>query len=310
MRSCADVKHDDIVLIITEKETFEIGEAISRVAREITSEVSHMTIKLLLLHGESPPSNVAEKMEKSNVIFSLTRKSIAHTQARYNATEAGARFLSLPDYSFDVLESPALKADFRALTQLSFALAELLTKGHNLRISSSKGTEFSCQITGRTANAAPGWCWKAGVLASPPDAETNISIIEESSHGVLVIDGSIPCTEIGKLEQPLKLRVNNGKVIGIEGNHADTLAHLYDRLNIPATRIPAEFGIGLNPYAKVKGVMLEDEGCMGTIHIGMGSNKTIGGNIEIPFHLDHVICAPTVLLDEKIIIEEGKLVVF
>ena len=71
----------------------------------------------------------------------------------------------------------------------------------------------------------------------------------------------------------------------------------------------AEFGIGLNPKAELCGRMLEDEGCMGTVHFGFGSNSTIGGKNKINFHLDLVMKEPTVMIDGKVIIQKGDLTI-
>ena len=68
----------------------------------------------------------------------------------------------------------------------------------------------------------------------------------------------------------------------------------------------AEFGIGLNPKAELKGSMLEDEGCLGTVHLGIGSNKTIGGMNDVPFHLDHIIRQATIQVDDETLIERGE----
>ena len=74
-------------------------------------------------------------------------------------------------------------------------------------------------------------------------------------------------------------------------------------------RVLAEFGIGLNPLAKLTGIMLTDEGALGTIHLGFGSNSTVGGANEVDFHLDFVIKNPTVILDKNIILEKGNLII-
>ena len=73
--------------------------------------------------------------------------------------------------------------------------------------------------------------------------------------------------------------------------------------------IAAEFGVGLNPKAKLIGNMLQDEGALGTIHIGIGANSTIGGLNHVNFHLDHIIRNPTFFIDNKCIMENGKFII-
>ena len=53
--------------------------------------------------------------------------------------------------------------------------------------------------------------------------------------------------------------------------------------------------------------MLIDEGSRGNIHLGLGSNSTIGGRNKVNFHLDHVIKKPSVFIDDYKIIDKGKI---
>jgi leucyl aminopeptidase (aminopeptidase T) len=71
-------------------------------------------------------------------------------------------------------------------------------------------------------------------------------------------------------------------------------------------RILAEIGVGLNPIAKLTGTMLTDEGALGCVHFGFGSNYTTGGINRINFHLDFVIKEPSLFIDKKPIIINGK----
>jgi leucyl aminopeptidase (aminopeptidase T) len=75
----------------------------------------------------------------------------------------------------------------------------------------------------------------------------------------------------------------------------------------PATRVLGEFGIGLNPNAKLTGYMLEDEGVLGTCHLGIGSNLSFGGLNDVPFHLDHIIRDATITVDGKVIVDGGSI---
>jgi leucyl aminopeptidase (aminopeptidase T) len=72
-------------------------------------------------------------------------------------------------------------------------------------------------------------------------------------------------------------------------------------------RVVAEIGVGLNPAAELCGAMLEDEGCAGTVHVGIGANAAIGGANAVPFHLDVVLRAPTLLVDDAPVVQAGVL---
>lgn len=54
-------------------------------------------------------------------------------------------------------------------------------------------------------------------------------------------------------------------------------------------------------------MLLEDEKKLGTVHIALGDNKSMGGKINVPIHVDGVILNPTVYFDDKIIMKNGKL---
>ena len=302
---CANLAPGEKALIISEARTEEIGRALGRAVRGTTDHLIERVIDAPTMHGQEPPVDVAAQMSASDVIFGLTKMSMAHSQARYRATRAGARYLSLPDYSEAVLTRPALFADFRSLTPRADRLAEILTTGRRLTLTTQAGTQLTCDLTGRTGNSAPGWCNGPSTLASPPDAESNIAPLEDRSTGVIVVDGSIPHPALGLLAAPLTLRVAGGRVTDIDGPQAEILAGLFDELGNPATRVVAEFGIGLNPLAQLCGSMLEDEGCLGTAHLGIGANATIGGANHAPFHLDLVLRHVTVAVDDRVIMQAG-----
>lgn len=68
----------------------------------------------------------------------------------------------------------------------------------------------------------------------------------------------------------------------------------------------AEMGLGLNPKCRMIGIMLEDEGVMGTAHIGIGTSITLGGNIKTSCHYDLIMWKAKVEVDGKVIIEDEQ----
>lgn len=306
--NCADLKKTDKVYIISNPVTAHLGELIKQEALPTCENVEHETLEEFKIHGQEPNESIAGKMFNATVIFCITKMSMAHTKARLNANNNGVKYFSLPDYSDEVMSSPALLADFKSIKTISIKIADMLSDAEEIRLTTALGTDLTLNVKGRTANPAPGFCYDNILLASPPDGETNIAPNETLTNGVAVIDGSIPCKEIGLLSSPVTLTIKNGMVTEITGQQSETLTKVFDRLGNPKCRIVAEFGMGLNKLAELKGSMLEDEGTLGTIHLGIGSNKTIGGLNEVAFHLDHIIRKATVAIDGKIIMKDGTFV--
>src|SRR5262249_2351330 len=115
-----------------------------------------------------------------------------------------------------------------------------------------------------------------------------------------------PCREVGLLRAPLELGVEHGRVVsvGSDDETAHVIEAMFEKAG-PKSRNVGEFGLGLNPLARLCGVMLEDEGTLGTAHFGIGANATIGGTVSVPFHLDFVFRSPTVTLDEETMLARG-----
>jgi leucyl aminopeptidase (aminopeptidase T) len=71
----------------------------------------------------------------------------------------------------------------------------------------------------------------------------------------------------------------------------------------------AELGIGTNEKAILTGEILEDEKILGSCHVAFGASAGIGGNVQVPVHLDCIILRPTVELDGEAIVRDGELVI-
>lgn len=122
----------------------------------------------------------------------------------------------------------------------------------------------------------------------------------------MVIDASV--SGIGRLKDPLTIIIKNGFAIDFKGKQARRLKNLIKNLGKSARNI-AELGIGTNPKAKVVGVVLEDEKVMGTAHIALGDNISLGGAVKAKCHLDAVFFKPTIYVDNKKMMKDGKLLV-
>jgi leucyl aminopeptidase (aminopeptidase T) len=164
-------------------------------------------------------------------------------------------------------------------------------------------------IDERDGHADTGLNHNPGDFSNLPAGEGYIAPLEEKSEGVIVINGSM--AGVGKLEdEEIIITVKEGFATEIRGGKAaEKLLSIMQPFGKLAFNV-AELGIGTNDKALVIGNVLEDEKAIGTVHLAFGDNKSMGGTIRVASHLDGVIMKPTVYVDDKLIMEEGKFLIF
>jgi 2,5-dihydroxypyridine 5,6-dioxygenase len=307
LTTCSDSAKDENILFVTDDTSFEVAGAMWEAAQDYPNK-SIVKMSDRGMHGQEPPQIVATAMTGADVIFGITKFSLFHTDARRNAVANGARFVNMVDYNMRMLQSGGLYADFVAQGQVVERVAQKMV-GDRIRIKSPKGTDITAKISGRPAVPQYARSLESGKSSSPPDIECAIGPLEDSANGIVVIDGSIPHPELGLVTEEIVLTLENGKIVAIRGGgQAQILAKILKDSNDPQAYCLGEIGIGLNPQCALNGRMLEDEGCMGTVHFGFGSNTSFFGTIESNFHLDMIFVVPTVAVDKKIILKDGKLI--
>lgn len=307
---CGNLVPGERALLIFDSTTRDISRLF--VARSAALGLSLETheIPVAPIHGTEPPAGAAEKMIGADICLGLTLMSLAHTEARRTLCARGGRYLSLPEYTMDLLTDPSIGVDYRQRAPVVRRVADALSAAARIRVTTALGTDLVCNASGRVGNYCPGFVEKAGDLGSPPDIEANISPVEEDSRGMIVVDGSIPCAEIGLLETPVTLTVEGGKIVDFASRDRSllaTLRGLFERLGDERAYVLAECGIGLNTEARLTGSMLTDEGAYGNIHFGFGSNATVGGKNKVPFHLDFVCKNASLDIDDVPLIRGGVL---
>ena len=293
-----NLKKEESLLVITDFTTFKMGDYFEKILKK-KYVVKHLSIKPLKIHGQHINDQVSKIMNSSDLIIGLTKNSMAHSPERIESEKFGARYLSLPDYSDHLLEHRALRVDFKKIAKNAIHLAHKLSKTNHISIQTPLGTNLELTVEGRKGNFAPGFVNSEIKLGSPPDIECNIAPIENKSNGKIIVDGSIPHSNIGLLNSKITLSIDNGKLIDISGENV-VVEKIKNLINFESDDVfLGEFGIGLNNKSNLCGNMLLDEGCFGTIHFGFGSNLALGGKINSNFHLDFVLNSTQCIFDEE-----------
>jgi leucyl aminopeptidase (aminopeptidase T) len=125
---------------------------------------------------------------------------------------------------------------------------------------------------------------------------------------VIVVDGSL--AGIGKITgQPVQITVEKGQAVKIEGGkQAEKFNEIVNSIGAQARNL-AELGVGTNDMAEIKGTILEDEKVLGTVHLALGNNVTMGGTVNVSFHVDGILLKPTLKIDGQVILQDGKMLV-
>lgn len=304
LETCLAVKAGETVLVITDEPTREIGAAIWRVAKSMNTEAMIVEMIPRQRNGEEPPAPIAALMAASSVVLCPTSKSLTHTAARREACAHGARIATLPGITTDMMIR-CLNADYAAIAARSKNLACVLEGGDEIHVTSPAGTDIRLRRGGRRAIPNTGLYHNPGEGGNLPAGETYFAPIEGSAQGIVVFEAAV--AGIGKIKKPIRLAVQNGIAVEITGSdEAQKLNDLINPLGTAARNI-AELGIGTNDQAKITGVILEDEKVLGTVHLALGDNISMGGTVAVPSHLDGLILQPTVYLDGQMIMKAGRL---
>lgn len=306
---CVALKKGESVFIITDANKEHIARVIAAAALEREGEVVVGIIEPRAKAGQEPPKVIAEAMKHADIVLCPVSKSITHTYAVKDAAKNGARILVMTDFSDETLVRGGIQADFKAIKPVCQKVAHAFEEGNELYIQSPAGTDLKVDIRGRRGNAL--FCIvEPGQFSTVPTVEANVSPVERSAHGQIVADASVPYLDIGLLEEPIHADVKDGFITKLwGGSQASILLRDLDAHGDPNCFNIAEVGLGLNPFCRMIGVMLEDEGVLGSAHIGIGTSITLGGTIKAPTHYDLLMWHPTITVDGKKIFEGTEVLI-
>lgn len=234
--------------------------------------------------------------------------------------------------------------NYKLMKERCKVLSEILTQADYVHVTSLGGTDVKVDISTRKAFSDDGDFTQNGSGGNIPAGEVYISPVVGKTEGKIVFDGSISLTSKDMLvKNPVCLEIENGfitKVYSVGQNpdlppqknseakklldcitEAETSAIQREKEGkIPAglgeilkknARNIGELGIGLNPKAKIKGNMLEDEKAFRTCHFAIGQNYD--GDANALIHLDCLVKNPTIVAFYKdgtsqVILSNGNLV--
>ncbi len=296
---CLVVKPGEEVLVIVDPKTREIGEALRDAAAKAEADAVLAIMDERATDGTEPPGSLAAALKACDVFIAPTSRSLSHTQARKQASDAGARGATMPGVTTDML-ARVMAVVFGTMAVRSRAVAELLDHADGAHLTCPLGSDFTLDLKGRAGIADDGDLTQAGAFGNLPCGEGFIAPV--SGEGTVMASSLAP---LGLTDEPAKLTVADGHIVAAEGGLGSEYLERLRAHGEQGTNL-AELGIGTNDRAILTGNVLEDEKILGTAHVAFGASAGIGGTVSVPIHLDVVITDASLSIDGTTVLENGR----
>lgn len=267
------------------------------------------------MYADDHVINALQRLEKESIIIVAVSNKLGRlsdsNSFRDFCKKRDHRFLSAtglsdvkPQY-FDIFME-SMNINYSRLRKKGLAIKKKWDKAEEIVVKTDAGTDLKFDVSGMEAVANVGEYHEKGMGGNMPAGEVYIAPRGyEGVSGTVVIDGSMKTDDGAMLvDSPLKLHIKEGKVVRLEGKHAQLLEKTFERFEDRAKhpqriRHVGELGIGINPGAVLIGSMILDEKVLGTGHIAVGSNYWFGGDIKTIYHGDQVFKSPVYYVDGK-----------
>ena len=220
------------------------------------------------------------------------------------------RYLCLVGMNVDMMVRCIGRVNYPVLKRFLEKVVELTREAKEVRITTPAGTDVVFENDPRHPffledgyADKPGIHMMAGQIGWAPKVG--------SVNGVIVFDGSL-VPPIGKLEHPVKLHVEDDRVIEIEGEQeaAEFKAWL-EGFEDPNMFLIAHVCYGFHPNAKLTGNILEDERVWGCTEWGLGSIDPMTLPPEgrpAKSHTDGICLNSSVWLDGVQLLDKGRVI--
>lgn len=299
---------EQFVLVTDGAVAVELADAILEAARACGVDPMHARIGTRRTSGEEPPDPVVAALVAADVCLCIASRSIYHTTAKGIAQASGTRGCFNAPADIDAWTEGAMTADYRAIREVAERVAARLRDGRLVRVTSPAGSDITVSREGREPRG-----WYTGIVRAPgeisafPGGEVSFPPLEGTSSGVIVFERVM--TDLGAIEEPITVRVEDGLAVAIDGGaDAERLRRAID--GVPGGTNIGELGIGLNPAARITDDITESKKRVGTAHFALGDNAGgYGGVVESPIHLDGMLFDVTIAIDGELIVEDGRVLV-
>jgi len=299
---------EQVALICDPHSVMEMVYALAGAIESIGAEFTILMQPTRPTDRKNELTPVIEKgLEGADVMIGLTGSCGASTYSHVVKRlydEKRLRSISMVMRDMDNYTEGGARADYEAIYNDGQKLAAIWHQAAHIHLTTPAGTDLRAPIAGEQVIIECGFATQPGQEAAFSDGEVSQMPNVNKAEGVIVVDG--PIAHIGKVDSPIRLAVERGRVVDVsgQGRQVEELRHIINTIT-HANNI-AEVGIGLNPACRRNGDFEEEKKGRGNVHVAIGDNVFYGGEVRCAVHMDMVLYHPTVRLDERIVVEDGQ----
>lgn len=316
-----NLRRDQNLLIFADTGALEVVEALARGGRELGIAVTACFVPRVLQTESRPakglPLPAEAAIREADAILSCLSDQpelrdyglrVLHTSWSRRAKVAHAPNLTLEGLRL-------ADVDYNPLAEQARLLALTLILGKRIEIVTTDSRKQERRLSVRIS----GWSNPPGINdGALRDGSWGdllpgqVYIVPRTGEGQIAINGALPGRVLAANEE-LILTFRDGRLAGVEPEESPAARHLRDtqfayaeRRGDPNWGNLAEIGFGLNPAVQdLTGISAVDNKKSHTIHIGLGQNSTIGGDVESLIHCDLIVRRPSVFVNGRLIMKRG-----
>ncbi len=312
---CLRAEARERVTVIADEESLEISAALAEQFVQADTDYRVFVLEDLTERPmKAMPPAILDELSRSKVSVFAAQAQRGELGARMEMMQVvngnRLRHGHMVNISKQIMRQ-GMRADFHEIDRLSGRLIEKTRLARKIHARTPYGTDIEASFSERLR-----WIKTSGIIGvdkwgNLPGGEIFTS--PERVDGVFVVDGVVGdylCGKYGDLrETPLKIEIENSRVVHLECDNADLLEEFgrYVQTDENSDRV-GEFAIGTNlSVTDVIGNILQDEKIPG-IHIAFGHpySEHTGQNWVSTTHIDCVGRCFDIWVDREQVMVNGK----
>ncbi|MBN1975522.1 MAG: aminopeptidase [Sedimentisphaerales bacterium] len=319
VENCLRISAGENVVIITDKQTFEIGTALKAATEKITGKIEFFVMEDFGPRPIDFPPQIANAIKDADVSIYAAQGAQGELQtfrmAMLRAIEANHRLrhAHMIGITPEIMRD-GMCSDYKEIQRISRLVYAKVKDTGKIRVVTDKGCNFLAEFSPALEWMVSDGDIRPGFWKNLPDGE--VFTCPADVNGTIVIDGCLGdffTEKYGSIEKtPVTIEVSGGRALkdGISCDNKKLLeefAQYIFEIDENSSRI-GEFAIGTNTgLKKLIYNLLQDEKFPG-IHVAFGSplpGKT-GAKWDSKAHVDGVIKNPSIFVDDDMIMNKGK----